>query len=45
MIEPVLVVALIGSGAAVLKMLLSSSGSREQDEVWKLAARGVVRQA
>ncbi len=41
MIEPFFVVALIGSGAAVLKMLLSSSSSREQDEVWKLAARRV----
>jgi hypothetical protein len=41
LIEPFLVVALIGSGAAVLKMLFSSSGSREEDEVWKLAARRV----
>ena len=40
MIEPFLVAALVAGGAAVLKLLLSSSG-REQDEAWKLAARRV----
>ncbi len=40
MIEPFLVAALVAGGAAVLKLLHSSSG-REQDEAWKLAARRV----